>query len=116
MPTIICVIAFIACLVFILVLFNLVKNTNIDGPVPKTFQEAVRAFREARNWRVRGFVIFICTPVFFGESYRVVLALIAVSSLVCLVAICGSATTSPLLGHVRDILDEVYRMFAPARQ
>lgn len=114
MPTI-CVIAFIACLVFILLLFYLVRNTNIDGPVPKTFQEAVKAFRDARNWRVRGFVVFICTPVFFGESYRVVLALVAVSSLVCLVAICGSATTSPSLERIRDILHEVYRMFAPAR-
>lgn len=112
---IICVIAFIACLVFILLLFYLVKNTSVDGPVPKTFQEAVKAFREARNWRVRGFVIFICTPVFFGESYRVVLALVAVTSLVCLVAICGSAATSPTLESVRGILHEVYRMLAPAR-
>lgn len=113
MPATICVIAFIACLVFILLLFYLVKNTHIDGPVPKTFQEALKAFREAKNWRVRGFVIFICTPVFFGESYKLFLALVAVASFVCLIAICGSPATSPLLKVVRDILHEIYRIFAP---
>ncbi len=112
MPSQSCVIAFLGCLLFIVVLVYLLTRTKVEGPVPKSFRDAYKAFREARNWAERGFVIFICTPVFFGESYKIFLVVISILSIVGFIAICSSPETLPQLGVVRDILRLVYKILS----
>ncbi len=112
MPVTLCVLAFIASLAFILILVQLVNKSRADGPVPKTFQEAITAFKEARTWRVRAFVVFICMPVFLGESYKVFVAILGIFAFICVIAICGSPGSVPILQSIRDILHEVYKFFS----
>jgi len=110
----ICVYAVLACFIFVLLIVYLLKNVSVGGPVPKTFNEAYRAFRNAKNWPERLFVIFLCTPVFFADSYKLVMTIISILAFVCVVAVCGSAANLGFVGSVVEILRQVYRIFSPS--
>lgn len=112
MPSQLCVIAFLGCLLFILVLVYLLTRTSVEGPVPKTFREVYKAFREAKNWTERAFVVFICLPWLFRESYKILIGVISILAIVGLLAVCGSPAALPQLNVVRDILWLIYKILS----
>jgi hypothetical protein len=94
-----------------LVLVYLLTRTKVEGPVPKSFSEAYQAFREARTWGQRGFIVFLCTLLLFRESYKLLLAIVSVFSFVGLIVICSPPEALPQLREVRDILRLIYQIF-----
>ena len=109
-----CTLAFVACLVFVLLLLVLLRSSKAEGPVPRSFKEAFAAFQGARKWRDRAFVIFLCSPILFEKSSTIGFVIVALPALLVAVAICGSSANIALLKAIRDILLQVYEIVRSA--
>lgn len=105
---IVCLAAFLSLLGLLFLFYCLWRNTDFStGPMPKSAKEAWDLFRKARNWRERGFVIFLCSPIFVRAGFWTVLAAIATSGFWGVAVICSNFDASALK-ELRQILLDLY--------
>lgn len=106
--TLVCSAAFLSLLGFLFLFYCLWRNTELStGPMPKSAKEALKLFGKAKNWRERGFVIFLCSPIFVRAGFWTVLAAIATAGFWGVAAICSTFDVSALK-ELRQILRDFY--------
>jgi hypothetical protein len=106
--TLVCLVAFLSLLGFLFLFYCLWRNTDFStGPMPKSAEDAWKLFREARNWQEKGFVIFLCSPIFVRTGFWAVLVAITTSGFWGVTVICGNFDAASLK-ELRQILLDLY--------